>query len=372
MTRNNPQPDHPKATLRGRLINLVLTVVSLAFVALVAEVGLRLVARWTESERRAALEQIEQQRKPAKGAEVWQLRDVLRRVENPRLVYVLKPDLDVLFYGEPLRTNSHGFRGADTAVEKRPGTVRVVGIGDSVMFGWRVKEADAYLWRVADELSTSEAPWEAINTAVPGYNGVMQVEALKTLGARFSPDLVIVGYVSNDFDLPNFLLPDTGYTSLDRSYLWELVQAAIRGRGDTDGLTPRPETVGMDMTDEERQAVSAAYRHLVGIEAYRGAMRELSALKSTQGFEVLVVTHGRFPESLRELYEEFKFPHVECAEGLESFADSRNLRPSELLISITDPHPNALGHEAIAGVIVTYLRESGIAARLIAKAREEK
>ena len=48
--------------------------------------------------------------------------------------------------------------------------------------------------------------FEFINLAVHGYNTTMEVETFFQKGSQFNPDLVIISYVPNDFDLPNFII----------------------------------------------------------------------------------------------------------------------------------------------------------------------
>ena len=62
---------------------------------------------------------------------------------------------------------------------------------------------------------------EIINTAVPGYNTVMEIETMKENGLRYKPDIVIVGYIVNDFDLPNFIRETENYFSFQRSFAVE-------------------------------------------------------------------------------------------------------------------------------------------------------
>jgi hypothetical protein len=74
---------------------------------------------------------------------------MLRPSPNRRLVYELKPGLDVrmvapTFRDRPVavRTSADGFRDEPCPVAKAPGTYRVVGLGDSLMFGWGVLGPD--------------------------------------------------------------------------------------------------------------------------------------------------------------------------------------------------------------------------------------
>jgi len=61
------------------------------------------------------------------------------------------------------------------------GTFRVVGIGDSAMFGSGVSDGENHL-AILERIVGRRFPGlkvETINTAVPGYNTIMEVETLK-------------------------------------------------------------------------------------------------------------------------------------------------------------------------------------------------
>ena len=61
------------------------------------------------------------------------------------MIYDIKSDLDVEFIGTRVVTNDAGHRGPTIAREKKKGAFRIVGIGDSVMWGWGVKDEERYL-----------------------------------------------------------------------------------------------------------------------------------------------------------------------------------------------------------------------------------
>ena len=75
-----------------------------------------------------------------------------------------------------VHTSSQGFRDREYAAAKASGSYRVLGVGDSLMFGWGVDEGRDYLSVLERRLEREhpERSWEVINTAVPGYNTVME------------------------------------------------------------------------------------------------------------------------------------------------------------------------------------------------------
>src|SRR5205085_10505957 len=104
---------------------------------------------------------------------------------------------------------------------KAANTFRIVGIGDSYMFGQGVSDEESYLSLLQSSLRASRPgrEWQALNLAVPGYNTVMEVATLRTVGLSFQPDVVVLEVVGNDLDLPNFIRTPAPVSSLRRSFV---------------------------------------------------------------------------------------------------------------------------------------------------------
>jgi hypothetical protein len=250
------------------------------------------------------------------------LGDVVRPSANPRIVYELIPGLDVELLGTRLRTGPDGFRGETVPPSRTRPAVRVVGLGDSVMFGWGVREEDAYLARMASLLETSSpgVAWEVVNTAVPGYNTVMEVETLEAKGLRFDPDLVVLNFVGNDLGLPNFIEERPDVLSLRRSFLLDFVRGRLRGDPEAG-----PRLVGVPAEvrrfgEAHLDRVPPRYRGLLGPEAWRSAMERLRGLSRARGFEVVVLAHPEVFGLARDTARDMGFPVVETGGAVRAWA----------------------------------------------------
>jgi len=122
----------------------------------------------------------------------FELTGTMRPSSNPRLHFELIPS------HAATEVNAAGYRGALVSTPKPAGTKRIVGIGDSTMFGLGVADADSYLRQLESMLDTENAPVEVVNLAVAGYNSEQELEVLCGRGLEFEPDLVILGYDHND------------------------------------------------------------------------------------------------------------------------------------------------------------------------------
>lgn len=96
--------------------------------------------------------------------------------------------------------NSGGFRDIEHSFKKPPGVYRIVGLGDSFLWGQGVKFEDISLNVLAKRLGETSQRYqiETINLAISGMDTVVESRALRELGVRFDPDLVILHFVLND------------------------------------------------------------------------------------------------------------------------------------------------------------------------------
>jgi lysophospholipase L1-like esterase len=127
---------------------------------------------------------------------------IKRRSERPGLRYELVPGGYAASYvGVPVSVNRLGLRDREIAVPKAAGTVRILGVGDSVTFGYGVRLEDTYLKVLERRLphaARGGARYEAVNAGIEECGLDAYYHAVRTLGPLLQPDLVLVGIVLND------------------------------------------------------------------------------------------------------------------------------------------------------------------------------
>lgn len=359
------------ATLaKSLLLAAAATLLTLALL----EIGFRAWAYRQDGRRQEAALKRPSRLRPGDPAS---LGDLVRASRNADIVYELRPGLDVSFLGRPVSTSAAGFRDRDYAVEKPPGVARIVGLGDSVMFGWGVGDGEDYLALLEARLEKEAlgARFEVLNTAVPGYNGVMELATLKEKGLRYRPDLVIVGFCGNDMGLPNFLQERNDYFSVQRSFLADFVRGRLSAAdpGDDDGgLVGRPVKVRWrGGHDEDLSRVPPRYAHMVGLAAYDRTLKDLHHLADDFGFELLVLYYPVAPHEVGRLVEANNIASFSLVRAVRRFMLRHGgLQPGRDLLHLSpkDPHPSAEGHRLIADALYEHLRESGTLARLSQRA----
>lgn len=274
---------------------------------------------------------------------------------NPSLIYQPKPNTREF--------NGYGHRGKEYPF-KKTGARRIVFMGDSVIYGHDVQVKD----RLTDRLNEKLGPgWEVINLGVKGYNLVQEVEYLKFLGLRFSPDYVFFGFTYNDLgmndvysgEVENFTrliktMPHSGfytdyYTAksrveevLFRSNLYRYYKYFFAG---SSGKT-FSDAVSYTLKDDEADRL----------------IKELAALSRKYGFRLALVSLpinvNVPPEQLR------KIESLAAANGVDSInLDLQFTNPAykQSLFFPNDPcHLTAVGHEAVAEALFQRGVTSGL------------
>jgi hypothetical protein len=358
-------------------IPLLLIFTSIGVTFLAGEVALRVILALD----RNYLEQLGTPRERGKGVE-FALGDIIRLNPNDSIVYELRPRMKGTFTGKPVTINSMGMRDVERSVQKAPGTFRIVCLGDSHMFGWGVKQEETFpavLEMILNE-RYQEPVFEVWNMGVPGYNGVMEVEVFHQKALPLDPDMVIINYVHNDMDLPNFLTLPPNVLTLKKSYLWELIERRLRfflGRyvPPMDMIqAPWDARRGRFVVDPE--VVPLRFNHLAGwdnmVEAYRRLAR---TAKSAGIVPVMAITwadyrgrirHNRkeaLPQNvleLKNLCRKEGYVVVDAQDRIVRYLKKNDLVASSLWLSSKDNHMNPLHHSLMAREIIRILEREGI------------
>lgn len=106
-------------------------------------------------------------------------------------------------HGEFRFTHAHnrlGFRDAEHAEARPPGTRRIVALGDSFTYGIGADYDDTYLVRLEAALNArpDAAPTEIIKLGLPRHYPALSRRVFAHVGRRFAPDVVLMAVLPND------------------------------------------------------------------------------------------------------------------------------------------------------------------------------
>ncbi|MBZ0273885.1 SGNH/GDSL hydrolase family protein [bacterium] len=278
--------------------------------------------------------------------------------------------------------NNLGLRGPAPRVEKPAGSWRLLSVGDSTTYGYRVPLAAAYTTRLARRLAAL-GPWETINAGVPGTSILQHRILFDTKWRAFRADLVLVytqPAVLVEFDAARKVFEAGGAWSpappsrarrlLRRVPLYAAMRNLLRGP-----LARRLKThleqaaeVGLDADDERRMADTFAR----DIEGLGRSIRE-SGARPVWIVPASRTPANRFAQTDRVPAREDVVAFMPYLDRLYAYASQNgdplvdpHARMAEATRRGEDPwqdevHPTARGHaimaDAIAPVVEGAARE---------------
>lgn len=122
-----------------------------------------------------------------------------RLSENKHLLYELLPDSKVKIQGKEFAINAFGFRDKKYRIRKVNDT-RIIFLGDSVTYGWRVALEETYHKQIEKLLNDRGYDVDVMGMGIPGYNTIQEYYLLKETVLDFKPDMLILQISPNDFE----------------------------------------------------------------------------------------------------------------------------------------------------------------------------
>ncbi|WP_104665999.1 SGNH/GDSL hydrolase family protein [Ensifer adhaerens] len=285
--------------------------------------------------------------------EMWKYARDLKRVSaEPAIGHEHIPNSIGVFMGVPVSINSIGLRNREVG-PVADGTTRVVMLGDSLTFGWGVKEEDTpsrLLETVLNGGTTGARNYEVINTGVGNYNTQMEVAYFMTNGFELKPDVVVLNYFINDAEsTPR--RREVGWGEYSQAYVIlasaiDKVSRIFLGRADWKGYYRGLYEDGQPGWAEGKEAI-----------------RLLASFCRERDIKLVVVNYP-------ELHELKNYPFPEVTGAVETLAQDEDvpfldLRPSvedlvpeTLWVSPSDAHPNRIANERFAEAIAGMLERS--------------
>lgn len=290
------------------------------------------------------------------------------RSDSPEIVYELRA-------GYPDH-NAAGYRDHEYAREKKPGAYRVVGLGDSYTYGDGVKRDETFL-KVAERMLAAEigeGKVEVLNLGLPGSNTAMQAAMLAERTAAWDPDLVVIQWCRNDFNLPNFIqtAPDG---IVEHSYaLHELlsgmadrfpifVKKRVMAYDYDEEVFPIPGLQHVPIVDHNPLSnpalVPARYRSMVGGEGVQAALLRIARESERRGVPVLYLLGWAGQD--QDVAEWARSAGLEVLDVwspvAERFVSGYGVF-EDLWVApeLSDNHPNVEGHAIIGDVLAGAIR----------------
>jgi len=306
----------------------------------------------------------------------------LRYRPDPALIFAWQPNQRGYSADKEIAINERGLRGPVVPYERTPGKKRVLFLGDSITFGYGVRDEEVVSERVGTLLAAAGIPTETVNTAIASYNSEQEVTFYEREGRRYDPDVVVVGVCWNDLNDKSNVRVDANGNLVDADAVpaaaaqpsiaddYELRNALKRSRL-LYGTLERWRAYKASQTPDDHAAFrndvlagKATPRVEAGWTNMQDAFRHLRTLVEEQGARLLIVAFpvplmleqafpaSSYPARLREFAARESIPFLDLT-GV--FAAAFHGHES-LFIPFDGDHPNAAGHDLAAQEIVRTMR----------------
>ncbi len=198
---------------------MIMFVVSIVIAALIAEVGFRIYGLFDENRGL----------KNCMGSVNQKYHHSFKPNSRFRLISSVPGEYDV-----GVHINNYGFRGHDVAMEKKPGVIRIMAVGDSFTFGVGANDDETIPSLIEQGLRMQNINAEMINAGFGSYSTVLHYLRLRDEYLEFKPDLVLLLFdfsdLADDWRGERSLIYDKSGNILrcdpvyvDGKYDWQLV-----------------------------------------------------------------------------------------------------------------------------------------------------
>jgi hypothetical protein len=240
-------------------------------------------------------------------------------------------------------------------VSQDPSAFKILGLGDSIMYGvWQTKDA-TYLEVARRELATrSRRPVDIVNMAVPGYNTLQEATVYKEIDDQLKPDLVLVHYWIDDshqYRAAGGYVVDFGNVSDDGQFVAQALPVPPTAN---DFLL-----VHSRLYDLMTQAVVAYRRQSRSDDFSRVAapLADIQERVQRAGGRLLVLVSpslsGAYPESVSNLAAMRQFAAPRGIDVIDLTEWVRGVPTGQ--IAIDECHFNTEGHRLIGARLAEYL-----------------
>jgi lysophospholipase L1-like esterase len=290
---------------------------------------------------------------------------------DPLLLWRLKPNLNHAVWDfTVVSTNAQGFRADYPIVAKPAGTFRIVCLGDSVTFGYRVPpvwpdkpndynpEWQPFPMLLEQELRKANPSRhiEVFPMAVPGYTSHQGLAWLRRDIDYLKPDVVIASFGWNDAsasDVPDRVAIDTRWSPVAIRWLIDHSQAFahatrwLRSRNGPAAVVrmPAPRVSEAEYVNNFKAIVDLVRDHGARVVVIGAPYRD----SVTNPPEAQLMT--RYRAELRTAMQQRQVPYLEVLELTEAAGSVNQGFFGELI------HPNHMGHRLLASELLKLMAQ---------------
>ncbi len=244
--------------------------------------------------------------------------------------------------------NRDGMRDREHAVDKPPGTHRIVCLGDSVTVGYKLPRSGSYPFMLEAFLTQIGLPVEVFNIASLGWSTRQEATAYREIARRYHPDHVFLGFCLNDVpEMHNNLTtpppPTVSFLMRHSALLRWAVSAESRQVHSVEELFHRPDS----------PAVQNGWKHVLSeLEFLRRETQKDDCDLSVVIFPFRFQLEGNAPPSIaqRTLFNFCRSREIPCLDLLPAL---RKVGPAAFL---DESHLSRAGARVVAEELIRWGR----------------
>lgn len=281
--------------------------------------------------------------------------------------------------------NRNGIRDYDYPFIKTDNIYRIVMLGDSVAEGYGINLEEVVGKQLEAMLNEDNKTrrFEVINVAMAGLNTYQEAHLLETLGARFSPNLIILSYVLNDADSGTRFNPDKNkekYAKINvlniRVPFWfkEILKKSallLFAKNKIDSLLWR---FDINDSDDIYESIKTDYFHKIHKDDEKWHLvsegfSKISKIAKTINADVMIII---FPV----MYDFKKYDWLDIHHKVKAVGNQYGFNIIDLLSEYSKypvkkvrlergdfVHPNQLGHQIAAKELFSYISENNLSSK---------
>jgi len=267
--------------------------------------------------------------------------------ENPKIGHKHRPNAKAHLMNVDVTINSHGFRDHEHSIDKN-GAYRIAFLGDSLTFGWGVKENETFKKILETSLNKTRST-DIINFGTGNYNTEQEVNLFLETGLKYNPDKVVIFYFINDAEPTR---PKSPWSFLEHSrmisFYWSRINNLL-GRWNTGRSFA---SFYSNLYDEKQpgwQNAKAAFSKLNEECQKRNIKLQVVLLPELHNLKDYPFRkqHNLVLEYLKLL----KVPALDITDDFKNYPI-----PMNLWVSLDDAHPNAIAHRMISDSIQDFIK----------------
>lgn len=260
--------------------------------------------------------------------------------------------------------NDDGMRDRNFSLVKPNNVIRIATIGDSFTFGSGIKNVSRTYPKVLEsELNNlgKDIKYEVMNFGIMGLSTNEEIELIKSKALKYSPDIIILGYVANDFVSVDGRKYKEHVTIFPgglwiRNFLFSYAIFELKFNRILENL---------NLKDNNLEIYNQKLNSTVNLEYNRLLFKELKNIAIANNFSVLVVNFPAF-YNLEEypLLELNNFVEKSTTENELNYLDLlgpySRFEESELIVNNYDSHPNEYALKIAVDEILEKLKNDNL------------